>query len=270
MPETRFFKGLGRAAAGALIFMLPMLMTMEMWDLAAYMSRTRLAILIVALAPLLVALSHVSGFEDTFDWKQDVVDAFVACAVAAGTSATVLLLFDVVGPETPIREWAGNIALQLVPGSIGALLAHGQFGGEREKEEERSRTSSYGGELLVVLVGALFLSLNIAPTEEIIAIAYSIGAVHSLALVAASLLVMHVFLYSVEFHGAPEVPADASRWRLLAFYTLPGYAVVLLVSAFVLWTFGRFDGAGIAAIVRPAVILAFPAAIGGAAARLLI
>ena len=40
----------------------------------------------------------------------------------------------------------------------------------------------------------------------------------------------------------PRSP-NSPRWHALAFFTIPGYGIALLIGAYVLWTFGRFDGA---------------------------
>ena len=53
-------------------------------------------------------------------------------------------------------------------------------------------------------------------------------------------------------------------------FTLPGYAIALAVSLFTLFLFGRTDGHAVAGVVQTMVVLGFPAAIGAAAARLLV
>ena len=53
-------------------------------------------------------------------------------------------------------------------------------------------------------------------------------------------------------------------------FTLVGYVLALAVSLYVLWTFGRTDGAAPATVVMATAVLAFPAAIGAAAARLIL
>ena len=53
-------------------------------------------------------------------------------------------------------------------------------------------------------------------------------------------------------------------------YTVVGYALCLLISLYMLWTFGRTTGLSLEAIVMATVVLAFPAAIGAAAARLIL
>jgi uncharacterized membrane protein len=53
-------------------------------------------------------------------------------------------------------------------------------------------------------------------------------------------------------------------------FTVVGYALALLVSAYVLWTFGRYDSGAFGVHVMEAIVLGFPAALGAAAARLII
>lgn len=103
-------------------------MTMEMWQLGFTADPLRVALLLAGMIPLLVGLSHYCGFEPTFDWPDDVVDAFVAYAVAFVAAGVVLALFGELRPGMPWPEIVGKLALQAVAGSVGALLAEGQLG----------------------------------------------------------------------------------------------------------------------------------------------
>ena len=266
----RFVISLARAFGGALVFSMPMFMTMELWQLGFAADPIRIALLVVLIIPVLVGLSHYCGFEPTFEWQDDVVDAFVGYAVAFAASFLVLALFGEMQPGTSWDEVVGKLALQAVGGSIGALLAEGQFGTRDEHAEEEKAKTSHAGELFLMLVGSLFLALSVAPTEEMALIANKMGPIQAIALVGLSLVVMHAFVYAVGFRGQADVPDGTSRWSLFLRHTVPGYAIVLLASVYLLWTFGRADGAGLEHIVTTAVVLAFPASIGAAAARLLI
>lgn len=53
-------------------------------------------------------------------------------------------------------------------------------------------------------------------------------------------------------------------------FTLVSYAIALLISLYALWTFGRLDGLGWPIILATATVLGFPAALGAAAARLIL
>ncbi|MCY1560265.1 putative integral membrane protein [compost metagenome] len=119
-------------------------------------------------------------------------------------------------------------------------------------------------------VGALFLAFNVAPTEEMLLIAAGLSSWGAIALVAASIAAMHSFVYAVAFRGSPEDHRHASAWSVLMRFTVTGYALTLAVSASMLWTFGRLDGLSASAALQAVVVLGFPAAIGAAAARLII
>ena len=264
---------MARGFAGALIFALPMLMTMEMWWLGFYMDRFRLGLLLLANFPVLVGLSHFIGFKETFNWKQDVVDALVAYAVAFTMAAIVLSLLAIVQIGMPLDEIIGKISLQAIPGSLGAMLAFSQLGSDsskKEKEKKEQRGPHYPRELFFMLVGALFLAFNVAPTEEMILIAFKMSSWHTFALAIVSVFIMHAFVYSVEFSGQDGIPPSTSEWSVFLRFTIVGYAIALLVSMYILWTFGRYEGLDLAHLMSITLVLGFPAAIGAAAARLIL
>ena len=167
------------------------------------------------------------------------------------------------------REIIGKIVLQTVPGSFGAMLARSQLGGEPEGEREKD-PPTYWGELFLMGAGALFLSFNMAPTEEMVLIAYKMSAWQSAALALVSLGLMHAFVYTLNFRGGSARPHHIPAWSLFARFTLVGYAIVLGVSLFSLWVFGRTDGDSLKEILSASIVLGFPGAIGAASARLLL
>jgi uncharacterized membrane protein len=81
---------------------------------------------------------------------------------------------------------------------------------------------------------------------------------------------MHAFVFAAGFRGSPDAPEHETGWSLFLRFTVVGYAVALLVSAYVLWTFGRFEGHLIQANTMQTVVLALPAGLGAAAARLIL
>jgi putative integral membrane protein (TIGR02587 family) len=251
-----------------------MLMTMEMWWLGFYMNRFYLALLLTINIPLLVGLSHYSGFETTFGWLDDLVDAFVAYAVGFVMALVVLPLIGEIGAGTSLDEVVGKVALQTIPGSMGALLARSQFIRSREDEGEQQQDQqahpSYWGELFLVVVGALFLSLNLAPTEEMILVTYKMMWWQAILLALASMVIMHGFVYAVQFQGQHEDHPDSWLGSAFLHFTIPSYALVLLVSLFVMGVFGRLYGTALEEVLTLCIVLGFPGAIGGAAARLLL
>ncbi len=249
------------------------MMTMEMWQLGFTISGFRLALLIILDVPLLIGLSYFVGFEETDNLTDDVIDAFVAFAVGFISSATLLYLLGVINSQMSAEEIIGKISVQTVSAGIGAMLAQSQLGSDNkanaDDEEQQKRRAGYFGQLFIMLVGALFLSLNVAPTEEIILINFQTSEYHIIATFILTLLLMHAFVYAVGFQGQADT-AEKSFWRVFALYTVGGYALTLLACFALLWLFGRADGTGFGETLDTAVILAFPAGIGAAASRLIL
>jgi putative integral membrane protein (TIGR02587 family) len=271
--NRKYAVGLARAFGGAIIFGLPLLMTMEMWFLGFYIEEKRLLLFLVLNFFMLVGLSHFVGFEPTASTYDDVMDAFAAFGVGVIASAVTLGIFGVLQPGMPWSEIVGKIAVQSVPASFGAMIARKQLSGggeEDEDEQEAEAHASYGGQLFLMMAGALFLSFNIAPTEEMILIGFKMSPWHSLALVLLSILILDALVYGVGFAGQEETPEDSGFGARFFFYAIAGYGIALLVSLYVLWTFGRTDGADLNQIVTMIVVLGFPAAVGAAIARLVV
>jgi putative integral membrane protein (TIGR02587 family) len=262
--------GLGRAFGGALLFALPMLMTMELWFLGFYMDRWRLTLLLVLMVPLLVGVAHRIGFEPSFGWAADLRDACIALGIGMVASATVLVAFGVITARMPASEVIGKIAVQSAPAALGALLGRSQLGGERPEEGDTRALSGYFGTLFLMVVGALFLSLNVAPTEEMVLIAYKMTPWHALGLMALSVLLMHGFVFALEFRGGAERAHGVPWLSPFVRFTLVGYVLALVISLYALWTFGRTDGLGFAPTLIATIVLGFPAAVGAAAARLIL
>lgn len=265
--EEAYGVGLARAAAGALIFSFPLLMTMEMWELGFHMGRLRLGLFLCVIAAVVFGLSRFAGFRSTDRLADDVLDTLAALLVAFGVSAALLSVLGLLTPDMATRQAVGMVAVQAAPASIGAILANRQLQGRgRAVGEAREDRAGYLGQLFLMGAGALFFAFNVAPTEEMILISFRMTPWHALALIALSLATLHALVYAVGFAGQ-----ETHERRLLAFlhYTLAGYGLALLVSVYILWTFGRLDD-GLSDAVRATIVLGFPAALGAAAARLVV
>ena len=85
-------------------------------------------------------------------------------------------------------------------------------------------------------------------------------------LVALSILALHAFVYALDFRGEEKLAEAQSGWRGIIAFSIAGYGIALLVSLYVLWTFGRTDGADPLQIAMMVSVLGFPAALGASAA----
>jgi putative integral membrane protein (TIGR02587 family) len=270
-----YWRGMARGAAGAILFSLPMLMTMELWWLGFDASRWRLVLFAALALPMLVGLSHFSGMRRTRGWLGDVGDAVSAYGIGIAISAGVLFTFGVADLAVDnMNDLVGKIMIEAVPGAFGAVLAQSQMGqsedgASADAKEQRQKHASYWGELFLMASGAIYLALSVAPTQEMVLIAYRMNALRAAVLALGSIALLHAFAYALQFKGQEARPSGVVWWSLLLRFAIAGYALALFLSAYLLWTFGRFAGTALPWILVQCVVLGFPASVGAAAARLL-
>ena len=124
---------------------------------------------------------------------------------------------------------------------------------------------------LILVVGSIGLTAYRATTEEMTLISFQMTDWHTLALIAVTLFLMHAFVYAVEFRGREKTNVRGrSFWRGFLRFTVVGYAIALVISFYVLWTFGSIDDMEFAEKLKTTVVLSFPAAVGAAASRLIL
>jgi len=259
------FAGLARGFGGSILFALPLLMTMEMWWLGFYLGPTRILLLMAVFFPILIGVAHYIGFRDTDGAAHAALHAITAYGIAILSSGVMLGILGVLKPGMGWQELVGKTAIQAGPGALGALLAESHFGASDDKKERRD-DAAYVEHLFFMVVGALFVALTVAPTDEMPLIGYMMHHGHTVVAVGFSLALLHFFMHGVGFegHAAAEPGGGFSTFFRLA---LVGYSLALLVSAFLLYVFGRFDDTQLAPAIHMTVVLGVPATVGGAAPR---
>lgn len=266
-PSRSEWLGVGMAFGGAVIFCLPMMMTMEMWWLGYHIEPLRLLFLVLLSFPLLVGVSSVIGLTDSRALVDNVVDVFVAYAIGFLVSGLTLYLFNTVSFSEPASVTLSKIMLQTIPASLGALLGRSEMGsGEHDRGEEKGRID----EVVILAVGALFLALNVAPTEEIPMIAYQMSTWHLLGLFVVTVLITHIFAIAGGYSKGERCKGTPGTVIGYVYYTCLALLVAASISLFMLWVFGRTDGLNFSAIMAKTIVLLFPAGLGAAAARLII
>lgn len=268
--NREYARELLRAAAGSTLFAFPLLMTMEMWWLGFSADRTRLIVFIIFGLGLLYGLSYFAGFARTSCTRDDVMDALSALAIGVIVSIVLMALFGVVSMTTPLDESLGKIAIQAIPAGMGAILARKQFGSTDDDQDDTPRSTSYGAEIFLMFGGAVFIAFNVAPTDEMSVISHMITPWHAMILAVLSVSVLHLLVYHTEFAGQEDWPDEHGFLKVFYRFSLAGYGIALLVSLYILWTFGRTDGMHASEIAMMTIVLGFPASLGAATARLVI
>ena len=125
----RLVRGVGRAFGGALLFSVPMLMTMELWEMGDTVDRFRLGLLVLTTAALVFGLARVVGAgAGPGGLPGHLVDTGVALLVAAVASAVILIALAIVHPIENWNAAASVVAIETLPAAIGAAYARSQLG----------------------------------------------------------------------------------------------------------------------------------------------
>jgi putative integral membrane protein (TIGR02587 family) len=261
-----------RAFAGAFIFGIPLLFTMEMWWIGEYADAWKLlAFLGIALLAN-VGLAFAAGFKRETTFLSHIDEAIDAMAVGIVGATIVLLIMNQVRPTDPLGSTVGKIALQAIPLSIGASVANQVFGDHRNRrgeEDDKDLTPAQGllSDVGATAIGSVFIGASIAPTEEIPMIAAALDYWHLLAVVGFSLLVSYGIVFASGFdRDQLEGPFQHPFTE-----TMLAYVISLVISFVALYLFNQvmLDDPPLS-IATQVLVLGVPTTVGGAAGRLVI
>lgn len=281
-PIKRSLQEYGRGIAGGLLFSMPLLYTMEVWWAGFTMEAWRLLIGTIAVFLLLLAYNRYAGVHYDASFSEVVIDSIEELGIGIVLSALILVLLGQIDTDMPAYEIMGKIIVEGLTVAIGVSVGTAQLGASDDGDEEGAEqhttplgrnkdapdTQRFGGQLIVSLCGAVLFAANVAPTEEIIMIAFESTPWRILGLAAFSIVMSALILYYSGFRGAKSVAAES--WSSVPVGLVITYAIALIASAGILWFFGRFDGLTLGTAIRATVVLAVAASLGASAGRLLL
>lgn len=272
-PWRAELDGLVRALAGAFVFGMPLLYTLEMWQIGAYLGPGKL-LLALALALLTnLGLAHALGYRREHNLFHTVDQAVTAVVVGLFAAAISLLVLNRFSLADGLSGIMGKIVLQAVPLSLGASVANGIFDGDGEfaqgsgHDPLRATLNDVGA----TAAGALFIAMAIAPTDEIALLTSEMQLGHQLALIALSLLSSYWIVFASGFHPTHRAGAQHGFFQRPATETVMSYLVSLGVALLSLYVFDRVRwGDPLPITVARMLVLGLPATVGGAAGRLVV
>ncbi len=287
---TRELVDLVRAASGGLLFGVPLLFTVEvMWT--GQHTSPRQALVVLALSTvLLMALNRTAGFRATSDTtlRDSAIDAVEGVALAIVLVVAMLALLGEVDLSTPLSVILGKSVYEVLPVCVGIGVANSILR-EQSSEDDTAEDDTAEDEpasavpaaaapaslnatvadLGASLIGAVFIALSIAPTDEVPMLTASRNPLWLLAIMAASLLSAYAIVFVAGFSGQSRRHAQPGLMHHPIIETLASYVVALFSSLAMLWIFQRADAPWRVTLAH-VIVLGLPAAIGGAAGRLAI
>lgn len=288
-------KEFGRGLAGGLLFSLPMLYTAEFWIAGFLTSPSNLLIYLIVGIFLLLVYNRYVGLSSDHNLFACFMEALEELGLGIVVTLIILYFVGRITPDMSYSEVIGKIVVNSITVAIGIAIGKSQLGdnpesdeeGEEEKDEDeegeeekappqldesdpKSRIRYVMRSINLALCGSLVVAANIAPTDEVYTIALETDPFKILLIAIVSLIIGSAILYHINFHGSKEKKIHRETFWEMAAESFTMYTLALLISAFMLWFFGRFDGLSIYLITAQTVVLGFPAALGASAGRFLI
>lgn len=257
------------------MFSLPLLYTMEVWWTGFVAGPLRLLLYIVVTFILLLGYNHYAGMHEDSCWAEVVIDSIEELGLGLVVAATLLFLIGRISPDLTLAEITGKIVVEAMTVAIGISVGTSQLGMQSEDKSKGGKNASldqeirFGGQLVIAGCGAVLFAANVAPTEEVVAIATESSVAQLFALMLLSLLLAALILYYIEFAGSKRFVRH-NGFTSIVVGTVSSYAVSLAVAAAVLWFFGRFDQVALITAVAETIVLGLAATLGASAGRLLV
>ena len=265
----------GRGLAGGLLFSLPLLYTMEVWWAGFIARPDRILAYLGAVFVLLLGYNRYAGLRRDASFGEVVIDSVEELGLGIVTAAGTLFLIGRLGAHHSADEMIGKVLIEAGVVAIGFSVGTAQLGGGGDDDQGEAGLGSddeppdLANNAVIATCGAVLFAANVAPTEEIPMIAVETSIARLLALAAVSMVLAMLVLYFSDFVHAHRVTRGVTPAGIVG-GTVVTYGIAVVVSASILWFFGRFDGAAPDIMVRQTIVLAFPAVLGASAGRLLL
>ena len=264
-------------AAGGFLFGVPLLYTMEQWFTGLEISMAHALVLLILSLALSLTFVVTIGFreEEPPRFRDVLAEAVDVLGISIVVTVISLAVLGRIGPATPLDAVLGRIAIELLPVSLGVAIANHIL--PRAEDRQGSTEDRQGGgwqsptvrDLVAAGGGALLLSLNIAPTEEVDLLAAELHELQLVGLMLFSLAVSYLIVFEAGFRNQQLRRRSTGLVQQPVTETVVAYLLSLVVCGLTMWLVGALtpdDPLG--TILGKTVVLGFPGSLGAAAGRL--
>ncbi len=267
-----------RGISGGFLIGTPLLYTLEVWTIGSVAQPPRM------LATMAVTFAIVWFLIQTRDfgrytqshWLKSLMLSVKVLSTGYLCGGLALFLLRLVTLATPLNELLGKVIMVGIPFTLGVALAGSLLDrrrtGPRDDLGHRdplSPLSSTLHDLDATLLGALIVSLNTAPTDEITVLATAIPPLWLLLVVGASLTMSYVIVFVAGFSDQERRQLQQGFLQRPFTETLVAYLVSLVAALAMLCFFQKLSFQDPwPEWLSSIIVLGFPASIGGAAGRI--
>lgn len=260
-----------RAFAGAAVFGIPMVFTMEMWWIGETLTFTHLLVILALGFVANLGLAHVAGFRSDSSFIMSVDQAIDALTVGIVSALVLLIGINQLRITDGIEQGLDTVVLLALPLSLGASVARqvfsGRTGRDGDADSELSVKQGLIADVGATAIGGVFIGMTIAPTDEVEMIAAGLSWWHVFTLIGLSLILSYVIVFASGF----DEPSPDGPFQHPLSETMLSYVISLIVAFLLLLLFKSISmDDPFQEILRQTVVLAVPVSIGGAGGRLVI
>jgi putative integral membrane protein (TIGR02587 family) len=263
-------------AAGGFLFGVPLLCTMELWFIGLSISMLHAFLLLCISLALSFTFILTIGFrrDEPGQLRDTVTESVDALGISILVTVASLVVLGRIDSSTPLDAVAGRIAIELLPVSLGVAIANQVLPRQGDRGDDTGReTMEHANptvrDLAAAGGGALLLSLNIAPTDEVDLLAASLHELQLVALMLFSLGITYMIVFEAGFRNEAQRHRSGGLLQRPVTETVVAYLISLIVCGLAMWLVGALTPDDpIGTILAKTVVLGFPGSLGAAAGRL--
>lgn len=269
--------------AGAFLFGMPFLYTMEIWwrGNTAGPPRMLSALALTFIALVVLERAATARSNKRVPWLRTLIETTEALATGLVAAAIGLFLIGFLEVDAGLHAIVGRLCMEGLPFSLGVGLADFMLGekgdghekGGKGKSAEHKESGNMRDRIIVRLgatsLGATVIALTLAPTDEIPLIAVGLGYPRLLSIVVASLVISYLIVFASNFVASEARRAHRGGFNAPLVETTICYMISLVMAGGMVWLYQLMaltDSPDLWASYI--VVLGLPASIGGAAGRL--
>ena len=282
-PSRTELRHLMHELAGAFLFGMPFLYTMEIWwrGNTAGPPRMLCALALTFIALVVLERAATARSNKSVPWLRTLIEATEALATGLVAAAVGLFLIGFLQVDAGLHAIIGRLCMEGLPFSLGVGLADFLLGEKEDGHEKggdgRSAEHKESGDMrdrIIVRLGATALgatviALTLAPTDEIPLIAIGLGYPQLLGMIGASLVISYMIVFASNFVASEARQTHRGGFNAPLVETTISYMISLVMAGGMLWLYQLIDLNDSPDLwASYVVVLGLPASVGGAAGRL--
>lgn len=284
-PWRRELRHLIHELAGAFLFGMPFLYTMEVWWRGNTADPPLMLLALALTYAVLVVLERAAGARanNSAPWSRAFAEGAPALATGLIAAALGLTIIGFLRPDAGLHAIVGRVVMEGLPFGLGVGLADFLLGEKEDgthrkkgggKREEKQKVRAVGRRRVLVraggtALGSTAIALTLAPTQEIPLIASGLTYPHLLGTVVASLAISYMIVFASNFVATEASEAHGGGFDSPLVETSMAYVISLLMAAGMLWLYQLLDLSDpLDQWASYTIVLGLPASVGGAAGRL--